>query len=126
MKYTGTNLPDQQSKEDHVRSSFYGAISAIEKIHGRELANPLERAEIFFLSGIQKKLGEKKRGTRRELNKLLTAIAETRERSEKQTDYRPVYDVAKLNLAYSSRRGGISSPMESIERLPWHRALDAN
>lgn len=100
----GDNLPDLQTRKDHVLGSFYNAANAIAKTHGRDAGNALQRAvpnRIVFLSGIQKKLKDKARLTRHEFDRLLDAISQTI-LPAKPVEYTPVYDVANLVLSIQS------------------------
>lgn len=100
----GDNLSNAQARRDHVLGSFDNAVSAIAKSQGRDAGNALQRAvpdRIVFLSGIQKKLGDGARRTRKEFDRLLDAVAETIRPAE-PVEYVPVYDVANLVLSIQS------------------------
>lgn len=97
----GDNLVGFGARRNHVLGSFENVIANIAKTHGRYADRSL-RAVIpnrtIFLAGIHKIVGSGAQRTRKELDRLLSAIAATTIPPE-PVEYRPVYDVANLVLA---------------------------
>lgn len=97
----GDNLVGFAARQNHVLGSFENVIANIAKTHGRYADKSLRSAipdRTVFLANIQKPLGDGAKATRRELQRMLDAVAATIIPPEPVV-YRPVYDVANLVLA---------------------------
>lgn len=94
----GDNLPDLQSKRNHVLSSLDNALAAIGKERGPRAAaalNHVLRDRVFFVSNIQKPLSSK--ATRAEFNRLIDTL-EAMKIPVAPAEIRPVYDDTYLLL----------------------------
>ncbi len=95
------NLMGFDARQNHVLGSFENVIANMAKSHGRQAARSLRAAipdRTVFLADIQKPVALGAKRTRRELHRLLDAIARTILPPEPVV-YVPEYDVANLVLA---------------------------
>ena len=96
----GDNLPDQESKKNHVFSSLDGAINGLESVLGTGISKVLNRyldGRVFFAARIQEKLSSGARFTLKELTgllEMLTAASEPMEILESTA----IYDLGNLVL----------------------------
>lgn len=97
----GDNLVGFSARQNHVLGSFENVIANLAKSHGRHADRSLRAAipdRTIFLANIQKVVGPGAQRTRKELDRLLSAIGLTIIPPE-PVEYKPVYDVANLVLA---------------------------
>lgn len=95
------NLIGFESRQNHVLGSFENVIANVAKTHGRHAERALRAAipdRTIFLADIQKPIGPGAKRTRKELQRLLNAIARTIAPPE-PVIFKPEYDVANLVLA---------------------------
>lgn len=97
----GDNLANMDAKKNHVLASVDNAISAIEKMFGRDAGHALRRLlpeRVVFLANIQRRLTEKAKFTISELRRLLSIITAAAQ-PPTPVEFSPVFDVANLVLA---------------------------
>lgn len=95
------NLIGFDARQNHVLGSFENVIANLSKTHGRHADRSLRAAisdRTIFLADIQKPIGLGAKRTRKELLRLLDAVARTILPPEPVV-YKPEYDVANLVLA---------------------------
>ncbi len=114
----GPNLPDLESKKDHVLTSVENSIIAI----GKDLGKPAEKAlrgalvnNIFFLSTMQDVITDQKRFTKSELTKLVESLV-LKIRPKKVSEIKLHYDDANLVLS-------IQQALQDFHG-PWRARLD--
>lgn len=114
----GDNLPNRESKKDHVRMSLENALRGVGETLTPGLARSLRRNlenRVFFVGGIDYTLSAEKRSTLAELRSLMEVITEALPPAPEVTAV-PVYDLAYLVLAAN---GAAEQFHESWEtRLP--------
>jgi hypothetical protein len=113
----GDNLPNVQTKRDHVLGSLDNAIAAVGKSHGHLAETALKEAvadRTVFLANLQDSLPDNAHGTRKQLRKLLEILKASIKPLE-PSDFVPVYDDANLVLL-------VQQAMEEF-REPWRARL---
>ncbi len=96
----GDNLPTSAMKMNHVRASLENAINSIDAVIGAGTARSLRRhleGRVFFVGGIDQRVGDEKRMTRQQLESLL-GLLEKVAVEEVGTRAVPTYDLANLVL----------------------------
>jgi energy-coupling factor transporter ATP-binding protein EcfA2 len=95
----GANLPDLQSRKDHVRGSLDNIVAAITRDFGASTGRVLDRIATegaFFLGSIHQALNEKRRATIQEMRRLLEVLA-SEDEPEPTGNASPTYDLRQAD-----------------------------
>lgn len=96
----GANLPDLQSRKDHVRGSLENIIAAVGRDFGPSTGRALAKIAAersFFLGSIHKPLSERRPATIQELRRLLEALAANIAPIRQSASLSPTYDLRQID-----------------------------
>jgi hypothetical protein len=97
----GANLPDSQSRRDHVNASLDGAVAAVAEAVGEDAGRRLRRHlgnRVFFFERVQEELPAGAKRTRRQLEELIDLFKQAA-LPPGAVAVTPVYDLANLVLS---------------------------
>ena len=103
----GDDLGSGKDKRNKVRAAVEQGIAGVETAldgqsgAGRRLRRVLESNRVFFVGAIHEKIGERAKGTRKELNAMLAFMCAAGQ-PERPTEVVPCYDLANLVLCIRS------------------------
>jgi predicted GTPase len=119
------NLPDLESRKDHVLTSVENAIQAIGKEVSRRAERALRRTlsdQVIFLSNIQKIISEKKGSTKSELTKLIESLI-SKIKPKDVSEVKLYYDDANLVLSIQKALQDFHEPWRAKLGLVYHPSI---